>query len=250
MKGAILDRESMAVSVPAARLAFAAAILTLVLIASLHVLSPEFDPSWRMVSEYANGRYGWVLSLMFASWALSSWALPFAIRAQVRTRVGKIGLAFLVAAGVGEAMGSVFDINHEPLHDIAGYIGILSLPIAAMLLSVCLGRTWEWPRGKKVLLWAANLTWASVVLLAASLIAMGVSFLRAGGHVPADGKSLPLRTRLPHGVIPVAGYANRFLVLAYCWWALVVAWQATRLTRKQHAGHNRAALADSEETLP
>jgi len=43
---------------PAARLAIAAAAAALLLLASLRVLSPEFDPSWRMVSEYANGHYG------------------------------------------------------------------------------------------------------------------------------------------------------------------------------------------------
>jgi hypothetical protein len=48
-----------------------------------------------MVSEYANGQYGWVLSLMFASWALSSWALVFAIRLQARTIAGRIGLVLL-----------------------------------------------------------------------------------------------------------------------------------------------------------
>jgi len=31
----------------------------------LHVLSPEFSPSRRVISEYALGHYPWVLSLMF-----------------------------------------------------------------------------------------------------------------------------------------------------------------------------------------
>lgn len=58
----------MRVYLPAARFAIAAAAAALLLLASLHVLSPAFDPSWRMVSEYANGRHGWVLSLMVAAW--------------------------------------------------------------------------------------------------------------------------------------------------------------------------------------
>ena len=40
-----------------ARLALAAAIATLLTLAVLHILSPEFAPAWRMVSEYANGNY-------------------------------------------------------------------------------------------------------------------------------------------------------------------------------------------------
>lgn len=43
---------------PAALLAIALTVIALLLLASLHVLSPEFAPSWRMISEYALGRYG------------------------------------------------------------------------------------------------------------------------------------------------------------------------------------------------
>ena len=108
---------------------------TLVCLTGLHVLSPEFDPSWRVVSEYALGRHGWVLSLMFLAWAISSWCLAFAIRSQVRTIGGQIGLVFLVAAG-GEAMASVFDLRQPAPHNLAAAVGIPSLPIAAMLISV------------------------------------------------------------------------------------------------------------------
>lgn len=130
--------DTATISVPAARVAIAATGAVFLSLASLHVLSPEFDPSWRVVSEYANGRYGWVLSLMFVFWALSSWALAVTLWSQVKGIDGKIAVGFLIAAGVGEAMASVFDINH-PLHDLAGMVGVISLPIAAMLISVRLG---------------------------------------------------------------------------------------------------------------
>jgi len=106
------------VSAPAARIAAGAAVAALLFLASLHVLSPEFDPSWRVVSEYANGHYGWGLSLMFGAWALSQWAIALAISSQVKTRAGRIGLYLLIASGIGEAMASVCDINH-PLHNLA-----------------------------------------------------------------------------------------------------------------------------------
>jgi uncharacterized protein DUF998 len=205
------------ISVPAARVAIAAAGAVLLLLASLHVLSPEFDPSWRVVSEYATGRYGRVLSLMFASWALSSWALAVAVWSQVNTIVGKIGLGLLIAAGVGEAMGSVFDINH-PLHNLAGMIGVLSLPVAAMLISVRLGRTQPWSAARNVLLWTANLTWVSLVLMFAALIIM------IRGHTGAGNKMTP-------DVIAVVGWANRLLVVVYCVWVVTVARQALQLRR-------------------
>src|SRR5687768_12229497 len=103
----------------APRIALGTAAATVVLLGVLHILSPEFDPAWRMVSEYANGSYGWVLSLLFAAWGVSSLALAYYLRPQLKTRGGKIGLALLVLAGVGQVLAAIFDINH-PLHDMVG----------------------------------------------------------------------------------------------------------------------------------
>ena len=182
-----------------------------------------------MVSEYANGHYGWVLSLMFAAWGISSWALAFTIRSQMGTRAGQIGLGFLVAAGVGEAMASVFDINHQPLHDIAGYFGILGLPIAAMLISVSLGRTQPWSAARKALLWTANLTWMSVVLLAATFMVMISTFMQSGAKIDTNA----IVMTLPPGVIGLVGWSNRLLVVVYCAWVVTVAWQAIQLQREK-----------------
>ena len=193
------------------------------MLAGLHILSPEFDPSWRVVSEYANGRYGWLLSLMFASWAVSSFALAFAIRSRVRTRGGRIGLGFLVLAGVGQAMAAVFDINH-PLHDLAGVLGIGGLPVAAMLISVSLIHTQPWFASRKALLWTANLTWVSVVLMAATFAIMIATYLSAGGDMTAK-----VVTALPPGVLGLVGWTNRLLIVAYCAWVITVAWQARRI---------------------
>ena len=120
----------------AAWMSVAAAVGAIVLLASLHFLSPEFDPSWRMVSEYANGHFGWVLALMFAAWGFSSWALAAAMRRESRGPTFTIGLVILVISGIGEAMAAVFDINHDLLHGIAGVLGIGGMPIAATIITV------------------------------------------------------------------------------------------------------------------
>ena len=216
-------------SLPGAWLAIAASVAVLLSLASLHILSPAFDPAWRMVSEYANGQYGWVLSLMFAFWAVSHWALAFAIWSQVKTIGGKIGLGFLIVAGIGEAMAAVFDINH-PLHGLAGMFGIPSLPIAAMLTSVSLGRTQAWSAAKKALLWTANLTWISVLLLVVSFVILIVTFTQSGAPIPAEAP-----TTLPPGVIAFVGWANRLLIVVYCVWVMTVARQAVRV-RGQNYG--------------
>jgi len=215
------------ISLLAAQLAIATAAAVILLLVSLHVLSQEFDPSWRMVSEYANGQYSWVLSLMFIAWAVSSWALVFAIWSQVRTTAGKIGLVFLIVAGIGEAMASVFDINH-PLHDLASAFGILGLPIAALLISVSLGRTQAWSPAKKALLRTANLTWISVLLLIATFAILIFTFLQAGGDMTGE-----VPTELPPGVIGLVGWTNRLLIVVYCVWVATVAWQALKLRRQE-----------------
>lgn len=214
-------------SLTSARLAIAASVVVLVLLAGLHVLSPEFDPAWRMVSEYANGQYAWVLSLFFWVWALSTWALAYALWTRVTTTAGKIGLYFLVAAGVGEFMGGLFDINH-PLHGLSALIGIPSLSIAAMLISTSLLRAPAWSAGRNSLLWTANLTWVSIVLMAITFAVMIATFTQSGAEMPANSQTV---TILPEGVIGLVGWANRFLIVAYCAWVVTAAQQALKLSK-------------------
>ncbi len=197
MKNGVLTSDTPKIEVLGALLAIVATLVTLLLLASLHVLSPEFDPSFRMVSEYALSHYGWVLSLMFLAWGISSWALAVVLWSQVKTRTGKIGLWFLLIAGLGEAMASIFDITHDPGHSIAGVLGVGGFPIAAVLLSLSLGRLPAWRGAKKPLLWIANLSWVSDVLLGATLVLLTVQFsLATGGHLPQQAP-----TQLPVGVL-------------------------------------------------
>ena len=229
MKNGVLTRDTPKIEVIGARLSIGAAVTVLLLLASLHVLSPEFDPSFRMVSEYALGQDAWVLSLMFLAWGMSSWALVVAIWSQVKTTAGKVGLWFLVIAGLGEAMASVFDVTHDIGHSIAGVLGMGGFPIAAVLLSVSLGRLHAWRGAKKPLLWLANLSWISVVLLVATLVLLTVQFAQAnGGQLPQHAPA-----HLPAGVLGLDGWADRLFVLSTCLWMLVAAWQAMKLADRK-----------------
>lgn len=89
----MLDRQIVkpmsATQLAAASVAFAGAASTILLLAALHVLSPEYDPRWRMLSEYANGHYGWVLSLLFVCWASAAGLWPS--RSGRKCRRGRAG---------------------------------------------------------------------------------------------------------------------------------------------------------------
>jgi Protein of unknown function (DUF998) len=239
------NSDATRLSRPASWLAIAAAAVTLLLLASLHVLSPEFDPAWRMVSEYALGHYGLMLSLLFLAWGISSWALAVALWPQVPTRAGKVAVWLLVVAGLGEALASVFDITHDVGHAIAGLLGMGGFPIAAVLLSVSLSRAPTWHSVKRPLVWMAHLSWINIVLLVATLAVMTVQVaLASGGQLPQHAP-----THLPAGALGLDGWADRLFVLSACMWVLVAAWQAMKLqgTGKHMSGRDSSTGSVSSE---
>lgn len=214
------------ISVPAAAIAMAATAAALALLAALHVLSPELSPAWRMVSEYANGHHPSVLSAMFVAYGVSSLALAFAIRSQLTSRSGRIGLAALVVSGAGQAAAAVFDLNHPALHELAGVLGIVALPIGAVLISRTLAREPGWSSAGRQLRWSAHLTWISVVLFVASFPLMMATIVLALGALPSAPPE-----ELPHGVVAIVGWTDRLLVLSAWAWVSVTAWHAIRVRR-------------------
>ena len=219
------------ISIAAARVAIGGTVASLGFLGALHALSPEFDPAWRMVSEYANGHDSRVLSLMFACWGIGTCALAYAIRKHLRGFAGRMGLGLLVLAGIGEAMAAVFDLNDITMHNIAGAFGIGCLPIAAMIISIRLARSSAWSAARRSLLVTANLTWISVLLLGASFVLMVGTFMATGLPTPTQAPKV-----LPAGVIGLVGYANRLLVLCYYLWVIVAARQAIRVGSGKNVG--------------
>lgn len=189
----------------AARLSLAAAATFMVLLAVLHVLRPELDPSWRFVSEYADGSYGWVMMLSFFSLALSCAALFVAVQSQIGTISGKIGLGALLIVAVSLIAAGVFTADpktasqdklttHGHLHALSAMVGIPGLPIAALLISLSLARRNQASSAvRRSLIWSALLSWVSV---AAMFVYLAVALPHRGGN--------------------------------YCVWLMTVAWHVTQ----------------------
>ncbi len=198
----------------AAYAALAATGVSCVALLALHALDTAFAPSWRMVSEYANGRVPMLLTIVFLTWALSSFALAIALRPLSASTGGMIGLVCLFLAGIGQAMGGLFDINHR-LHGPAAMIGIPALCAAAVLLNLAMAR-----HGNLVAppMWTAHLPWLSFALMLGAFAAFASSLKAAG--VDLSAQSGPLQ-ELPAGVTGYVGFANRMLFAAsYLWVAL------------------------------
>lgn len=196
----------------AAWLAIGATLVSALALIALHFLSPQLHPSWRMVSEYANGNHRWVLTVVFLAWALGSFALVFALLPSVSGWIGAAGLAFLVLAGVGEAMGGLFDVNHR-LHGAAFAIGVPALPIAAILLTMAARRS-----GLDVPAWSAALPILSVVVMAVAMAQLFSSLKAAGVTMSANSQPLPA---LPEGVSAWNGWANRLVFATYYLWVIL-----------------------------
>ncbi len=77
MSESITISSANTTSLVIARVAIGTSVAVLALLAILHILSPEFNPAWRMVSEYANGKYAWVFiaSVLFMGRGFISFGL-------------------------------------------------------------------------------------------------------------------------------------------------------------------------------
>ncbi len=197
----------------------AAAMLALLCLLALHFLSPEFGPSWRMISEYALGKHKWLITSFFLFWGISSILLAVFLWEAADSTWFKVGVAFLLLSGIGEIMGGLFDIKHK-LHGASFMLGVPSLPIAAMLLGYSLAEFPAFAHSASMIIFASHATWISVVLMGAAMGVMIAGFKKAG--IPM-GPDIPPPTSVPPGVVALAGYANRVLVLAYLFWVGLVA---------------------------
>ena len=159
--------------------------------------------------------------LAFLSLALSYVSLFVAIRSQLRTIAGRIGLVLLLISALGLTIAAIFttdpitvskdDVTSEgTLHNLGGTLGI-AMPFAAGLIGWKLARNPAWSSARRPLLWATGL----------ALVAFVVSFLSLGFMASQSGGKF--------GPDVLVGWPNRFEILAYSVWLMTVAWQAVKL---------------------
>lgn len=183
----------------------------------LHFTSPEFRPSWRMISEYALGKHKWLITSFFLLWGASSIVLTLLLWNHVTGTWVKAGLILLLISGIGEIMGGLFDVKHR-LHGMAFALGVPTVPAAALLVSYHLLQKGNGNDSGSVLLYSAHATWISLVLMSVAMAVMMAGFKKAG--IPMNKNTVP-PDKVPDGVIALAGFANRLLVLCYVGWLIV-----------------------------
>jgi len=210
----------MTYSLLAARAVIGAATLALIALTALHVLKPDVHPSRTMVSQYALGRHGWVMALCFAAFVAGSGCLFAALLPHVSSLLGRIGLAFLLAAAVGLAIAARFpmDAVSTPreqmsfagkMHGIAFIIGVPCQILAVLLLSLALGN--QTAHASLLLLALTAVVWLSLVVMIAIMLIVG-----------------PGKPPNPMGPERFLGFHNRLFMVAYGVWLMVSAWPMAR----------------------
>lgn len=196
----------------------------LVLLAVLHVVKRDLDPSWHFISEYEIGRHGWVMRLAFLLLAGANLAVMVAVRPAVRGFAGWIGLALVLVGTLGTVLAGLFvsdAITTTPemasssgrIHNLGGSLGLAGI-VGTWIVSAMLLRAESWrPARREVVLATAIVTIGFLV----AFVSIATLAARSGG---VFGPEVPV------------GWPNRIGILSGCAWLLLVARAARRLARQ------------------
>ena len=121
-------------------------------IAALHFLRPDVNPVSEPISNYGVGPYGVLLTVADIGSGLATLALLSGLYLGVASPARSyVGLFLLGLYGVSELLSGIFpiDVGGETttvgtIHNIVGNISFFCFPIAAILLSLRMGRDDRW----------------------------------------------------------------------------------------------------------
>ena len=222
MTSTAVTNRSGVISKTAARLAIGAIVSYQILLIVLIFLRPDLDPSWHTISEWAIGRYGWMMSGAFIISAVSYGALFVMLRSQLRGTMGRIGLGILLICAIGAFGVGIFTTDPMPLrfplstigmlHVIFGTSQLTLLPFAALLINVSLARkNSTWTKARQVLLWTAGLP---LLGFGAFVLYSAIFVFPLGPEAYGPGVNI--------------GWPPRFAFFTYMLWVVTLAWQAIR----------------------
>jgi hypothetical protein len=194
-----------------ALLAFACAALFLLLVAALHFIKPKLAPSWHMISEYAIGRYGWLMRLAFYSLAASCILTVLAISPispgqqgpvlLIFGAIGALGAGVFITSAVGQATEQITPASI--LHVVFSFILIPIFPLAATLTDLSLRGAATFASIGYWLPWLSFVVWVGFI-----------GFMGSSWYFQRSGQAL--------GPTTPVGYFQRFMVLTYAGWLMAI----------------------------
>lgn len=135
----------------AANIALVGTTTFLIMLIVLHILEPEFDPSWRMISEYELGVFGWMMQLAFVGLSVGCIAITVSIWSDVVKFSGRLGGILMMIVGIVYTGAAIFitdPITSPPdsmtvaggLHNLFALIVIPGFPLAVTFITIGLYR--------------------------------------------------------------------------------------------------------------
>jgi hypothetical membrane protein len=169
----------------------------------MHLLRPDYAPASHMISDYAVGPYGWVMTTAFLSLSGGCLTLAWGLsRGGPRSMLARGGVALLGLASAGLAVTAAFptDLPGGPatragdIHGVSFLVNVASLIGASVLITMGMGGQPGWREHQ----------WTSATLAALAGLALVLQFLT-------------LRRGAPYGL------ANRLFATLLVTWLLATA---------------------------
>lgn len=172
----------------------------------LHFLKPENDPSWRMISEYQIGRYGWLMRLAFLCWSVGVFGLVVMLWQQIPAVTDTL-LAVIAASilGAGVFVTDPITTPNElqgrasKLHTLFGTITIIGTPFVATAVNWSLSDDLLATPLRQYLVWLTLTVWLGFLVFVSSMAYYGAK-------------------KIPLGPQAKIGWPNRFMVFTYILW--------------------------------
>lgn len=175
----------------------------------LHGLRPDYTPVDHMISDYAVGRFGWVMTTAFVAMAVGCLTLGFAMaRVGPKSFPARAAVLLLWVATLGVLVTATFPTDLETaattatgnIHTASFLVNVISLVLGALLFAVSFYRSEDW----------RDYRWIGLALAIALLAAFIAQFLT-------------LHRGAPYGL------TNRLFVSVLMVWFLATARQLRRV---------------------
>jgi hypothetical protein len=124
-----------------------------IILIALHFIRPDYTPVDHMISDYAVGRAGWLMTTAFVALGFGCLALSLGLwRSGPKTIPALIARLFLIVVFLGLMVTATFatdletakDTQHGMIHTLSFLVNIVSISIAAFLLSLSFGAEPKW----------------------------------------------------------------------------------------------------------
>jgi hypothetical protein len=136
----------------------------------MHVIRPDYTIVDHMISDYAVGPFGWIMTTAFASLSIGCLTLAIALfRDGPTSWLGRTGAALLVVAFAGLVVTALYptDLETAPstrtgdIHAMSFFVNVVSILLSTICLALSYAGSPDWRRHR-----ALALTFAGLLIVA------------------------------------------------------------------------------------